>query len=79
LYLENLSFLVGVLKSTAYVALIVFKAADEVRITTFFRTFRIKKINKFIVTSNKLTNKFVSQVSSGLWLDVACGPPVGLY
>jgi hypothetical protein len=34
---------------------LVHKAADEIRITISFKSFEVKKINKLIVTSNKLT------------------------
>jgi hypothetical protein len=56
---------------------VVRKAADEIRITTFFKSFGTKKINERILTSNKLTNNFTGLVTSGLGPDVAGGPPVG--
>jgi len=36
----------------------------------------VEKINGFVLSSNKLTHKFVGLVTSDLWLDVARGPPV---
>jgi hypothetical protein len=65
-----------VLKSTERVAL-VRKAADEIRITIFFKSFAVRKINELAVTSNKLTNNFAGLITSGLGPDVARGPPVG--
>jgi hypothetical protein len=53
------------------------KAADEIKITFFFRSFEENKINELVVTSNKLTNDFVGLVTSGLGPDVARGWPVG--
>jgi hypothetical protein len=71
----KLTFYGRVLKSIAYVTL-VHKAADEIRITIFFKSFGIKKTNELVVTSNKLTNKFAGLVISGLGPDVARSPPV---
>jgi hypothetical protein len=77
-YLENLHFTARlVLKSIACMAL-VRKAADEIRITVFFKSFGVKKINELVVTSNQLTNNFADLVTSCLGQDVACGPPVVL-
>jgi hypothetical protein len=53
------------------------KAADEIRITIFFNSFGVKKIDE-LVTSNKLKNNFTGLVTSGLRSDLARGPPVGL-
>jgi hypothetical protein len=64
------------LKSIAYVAL-VRKTADEIRITVSFKSFRVKKMNELIVTSNKLTNNFVGLLTSSLRPDVVRGPLVG--
>jgi hypothetical protein len=66
---------VGFLKSTACVAL-VRKAADEIRITIFLKSFGVWKINELVVTSNKLTNNFDGLVTSGLGPDMARGLPV---
>jgi hypothetical protein len=52
------------------------KAADEIRITIFL-SFGGKKINKLVVTVNKLTNNFADLVTRGLGQDVTRGPPVG--
>jgi hypothetical protein len=41
-----------VLKSIACMAL-VHKAADEIRITIFFKFFEVNKINELVVTGNK--------------------------
>jgi hypothetical protein len=71
---EKLTFY-RVLKSIACVAL-VRKAADEIRTTIFFKFFRVTKINKLVVTSNKLTNNFTGLVTSDVGPDLACGPPV---
>jgi hypothetical protein len=72
----KLTFYGRVLKLIACVAL-VRKAADEIRITISFSNFsEIKKINELVVTSNKLTNNFAGQLTSGLLSDVARGPPV---
>jgi hypothetical protein len=65
-----------VLKSIARVAL-VRKAADEIRITIFFKSFGAKKIKELIVLSNKLPNNFAGLIANGLVPDVARGPPVG--
>jgi hypothetical protein len=53
------------------------RAADEIIITNFFKSFGVKKINELVTTSNKLTNNFSGLVTSGLGMDVARGPPVG--
>jgi hypothetical protein len=47
-------------------------AADEIRLN-IFTSFGVKKINKLVVTRNKLTNNFVGLVTSGLEPNVACG------
>jgi hypothetical protein len=70
----KLTFYGRVLKSIACVAL-EHKAAEEIRIT-IFKHFRMKKVNEFVVTSNKLTNNFAGLVTSGLGPDVARRPPV---
>jgi hypothetical protein len=46
---------------------------------SFFKSFGVKKIIQFAVTTNKLTNNFADLVTSGLGSDVACGPPVGSH
>jgi hypothetical protein len=54
----ELRFYGRVLKPVASVAL-VRKAANEIRITIFFSdSYRGKKLNELVVTSNKLTNNF---------------------
>jgi hypothetical protein len=63
------------LKSVTYVAL-VRKAADKIRITMFFKPFRVRKIYELVVT-NKLTNNFTGLVTSGLRPDEACGTSDG--
>jgi hypothetical protein len=73
---RKLTFYGMVLKSIACVAL-VHKAADKIRITIFFKSSRIKKINELVITSYKLTNNFTGLVTNGLRLDVVCGLPVG--
>jgi hypothetical protein len=60
----------GVLKLTACVSL-VGKAADKRRIYLFFKSFRVKKINELVATSNKLIN-FTGLVTKQLWAE--CGP-----
>jgi hypothetical protein len=45
------------------------KAADEIRITTFFKYFRVKT-KSLIVTTNKLTNSIVRLVTRGCGLHV---------
>jgi hypothetical protein len=72
---EKLTFYRRVLKSVACVAL-VRKAANEIRISIFFKLLGEMKINELVVTSNKLTNNFAGLVTSGLRPDVALGPPV---
>jgi hypothetical protein len=74
--LEKLTYYGRVLMSIACVAL-VRKAANDIRITIFFKPFGARKISKLVVTSNKLTNNFAGPVTSGLGPDVARGPPVG--
>jgi hypothetical protein len=69
---KKLTYYGRVLKPTASVAL-VRKVADEIRVTTFSKTFQTKKINETIVTRNKLTNNFVGLVTSGIRSDVATG------
>jgi hypothetical protein len=54
-------------------------AADGIKITIFFKSFGVKKINELVVTSNKLTNNVAGLVSGGLGLDVARGPSVGTH
>jgi hypothetical protein len=55
------------------------KASDEIRITIFFfKSCGVKKINELVVITNKLTNNFAGQVTSGLGSDVARKLPVGL-
>jgi hypothetical protein len=39
-------------------------------------SFEVKKINKLVVTSKKLTNNFAGLAANGLGPDVARGPPV---
>jgi hypothetical protein len=51
-----------VLKSTGYVALVC-KAANKIW-SQFFSSFRVQKINEFLVPSTKLTNNFVGLVTS---------------
>jgi hypothetical protein len=75
--LGKLSFYGRFFKSIACVIL-VRKAAEETRITIFFKSFRGKNINEDVGTSNQLTNNFAGLVTSGLGPDVAFGPPVGL-
>jgi hypothetical protein len=53
------------------------KVADEIRITIFFKSFGVKKINELVVTNKKVTDNYVGLVTSGLGQDVAYGPPVG--
>jgi hypothetical protein len=53
------------------------KAADEIRITILLKSFGVKKINKLVVTGNRLTYDFAGLVTSGLGPDVTRGPPVG--
>jgi hypothetical protein len=53
------------------------KTTDEVRITNFFKSFGVEKINELVVTSYKLTNNFAGLITNGLGPDVARGPPVG--
>jgi hypothetical protein len=67
---RKLTFYGSVSKPIACVTL-VRKAADEIRITIFFESFGVKKINELVVTSNKLTNNFAVLVTSVL------GPRVG--
>lgn len=43
----------------------------------FFTFFRVKKINMLVGTTDKLTNNFVSPVTSGLRQNADCGPSVG--
>jgi hypothetical protein len=52
------------------------KAADEIRITIFSKSFGVKKINELVITSNKFTNNFSGLVTSCLGPDMARGPPV---
>jgi hypothetical protein len=54
---------------------LVFKAADEIRITIFSNPSE-KKINELAVTSNKLTENFAGLVTSGTEPGVARKPPV---
>jgi hypothetical protein len=54
------------------------KAAKEIKTTIFFMSFGLKKINRLIETSNKLTHNFAGLVTSGLRPDVARGQPVGV-
>jgi hypothetical protein len=51
------------------------KAADQIIIDVLFKTFGIKKINKLLITGDKLTNNFADLVTSCLEPDVAFGPP----
>jgi hypothetical protein len=56
---------------------IIHKAADEIRIMSCFKTFKIMKINELVVSSNKLTNHFppwLQVVSGQMW---TARPPVG--
>jgi hypothetical protein len=53
------------------------KAAYEIRISVFFKSFRVKKINERVVTRNKLTNNFTGLITTGLGPDVASRLPVG--
>jgi hypothetical protein len=75
--LRKLTIYGMVSKSVACVAL-VRKAAYEVRITIFFKSFGVRKINELVVIGKKLTNNFACLITSGLGPDVAHGPPVGL-
>jgi hypothetical protein len=75
-YPETLHFTVRVFKSIPCVAF-VRKAADEISIKIFLKSFGVQKINELVVTVNKLTNHFAGLVISGLGPDVARGPPVG--
>jgi hypothetical protein len=52
----KLTFYGTVLKSIACVAL-VRKAADEIKITIFFKSLGVKKINELVVPTNKLKNR----------------------
>jgi hypothetical protein len=63
------------LKSVTCVALLR-NAADDIRITIFFKSFGEMKINELIVTNNKLRNHFAILVRSGLGPNVGRGPPV---
>jgi hypothetical protein len=49
------------------------EAANKASITFFFKSFEVKKINKFVITSNKLTNNFAGLVTSGLGPDATRG------
>jgi hypothetical protein len=72
---NKISALYGsILQPTACVALIR-KAADGTGVM-IFKSFGMKETNDLVVTSNKLTNNFVSLVTSCLSPDVARGPPV---
>jgi hypothetical protein len=62
-----------ILKSVAFVEL-VHEATYEIRIT-ISSSFRVKKVNQLIITSNKLTNSFVGLLTSDLRPYVH-GPPV---
>jgi hypothetical protein len=59
---EKLTFYGTVFKSVACVA-IVRKAADEIRITIFFKSIGVKKIDELIVSGNKLTNNFEGPIT----------------
>jgi hypothetical protein len=50
------------------------KAADEIRITIYFKSFGVKKINELVVSGKKLADNFAGLVTSGLGLDVTRGP-----
>lgn len=52
-------------------------ARNEIRIT-IFKPFEVKKINEFLLTRNKLTNDFASQVKSNFGSNVARKSPVVL-
>jgi hypothetical protein len=67
--MENLHFM-------AHLAHIKQQTRSESR-CFFLRSFGIKKINKLLITSNKLKNNFAGLVRSILGPDVARGPPVG--
>jgi hypothetical protein len=65
----KLKFYGRILNSRACVAFAC-KAVDEIRNTFFFKSFGANKINKLVVTSNKLTNSFAELVKGGLGPDV---------
>jgi hypothetical protein len=52
---------------------LVHKAADEIRITIFLKSFGTKKINELTVTRNKLITNFAGLVTSDVGPDVARG------
>jgi hypothetical protein len=56
----------------------VWKAADEIRIMIFFKSFGVQRTNDRIITSNKVTNNFAVLVTSGIGPDVARGSLIGL-
>jgi hypothetical protein len=65
-------------KSIVFVAF-AHKAADEIRMVTFFKSFGVKKINELGLTCNRLTKNFAYLVTSSLRPDVAPGLPVELH
>lgn len=50
-------------------------AADEVRLTAFFKTFGANKRNGLVVITNNLKNSFGTLVTRGLGPDVGRWPP----
>jgi hypothetical protein len=64
-----------VLKSVACMVL-TRKAADEIRLTIFFKSFRVKKINELVTTRKKLTNNFEGLITGGLEPVAIRGPTV---
>jgi hypothetical protein len=46
------------------------KAGDEIK-SRFLKSFGINKINKLVITHNKLTNNFAGPVTGGLGSNVA--------
>jgi hypothetical protein len=66
----KLTFYDRVLKRISCVALVP-KAADEIKITIFFKYFGENKIKKLAAISNKLKNNLAGLVTSGLGPDVA--------
>jgi hypothetical protein len=52
------------------------KSAEEIRITIFMKSSRVKKMIVFAAIIGKLTNNFAKLVSSRFGPDVVRGPPV---
>jgi hypothetical protein len=55
------------------------KAADEIKISIFFQSFEIKKVDELVTASYKLANNFAGLVTSVFGSEVARRLPVVLH